>query len=98
MPRNPSTPESAKSPVVKRSLVIGRHKTSVSLEDAFWNELRDIARAKQSTISNLVEEIDSQRQGHNLSSALRVFVLQHFREAAMARSMMAVTRVAPLPP
>ena len=97
MPRKPKTPESAKSPIIKRSLVIGRHKTSVSLEDAFWNELRDIARAKRSTISDVVQEIDRQRQAHNLSSALRVFVLQRCREAATSKSMITMAQVAPPP-
>ena len=47
-----------KSTVIKRSVVVSRHKTSISLEDAFWRDLRDIARAKGSTISELIEEIE----------------------------------------
>ena len=47
-----------KSTIIKRSVVISRHRTSVSLEDAFWRELRDIARAQGSTISELIEEIE----------------------------------------
>ena len=68
-----------KSTIIKRSVVIGRHRTSVSLEDAFWRELRDIARAQGSTISELIEEIEGSRQHGNLSSAIRLFVLEHFR-------------------
>jgi len=68
-----------KSSVVKRSIVIGGHKTSVSLEDPFWNELRTIAHAQQVTLSELVGKIDGARKQNNLSSTIRLFVLQHFR-------------------
>jgi predicted DNA-binding ribbon-helix-helix protein len=68
-----------KSPVVKRSIVIAGHKTSVSLEDAFWKGLKDIAGGRDMTLSELVAVIDSQRQHGNLSSAIRLFVLDHYR-------------------
>ena len=71
-----------KSPVVKRSIVIDGHKTSVSLEDAFWSGLKEIARAKQATVSNMVAEIDKTRQQGNLSSAIRLFVLHRVRAPA----------------
>jgi len=67
----------AKSAVVKRSIVIGGHKTSVSLEDAFWGRLKKIAAAQSGTLSKLVSEIDETRENSNLSSAIRVFVLEH---------------------
>lgn len=67
----------AKSAVVKRSVAIGGHKTSVSLEDAFWGRLKEIAAAQSGTLSELVTEIDETRQNSNLSSAIRVFVLEH---------------------
>jgi len=67
-----------KSAVVKRSIVVAGHKTSVSLEDAFWNGLKGIARERQMTLSQLVAEIDAQRQFGNLSSALRLFVLDFY--------------------
>jgi predicted DNA-binding ribbon-helix-helix protein len=67
------------SSVVKRSIVIGGHKTSVSLEDLFWTELRKIAQARQVTLSKLVTNIDGKREQNNLSSAIRLFVLHHFR-------------------
>ena len=69
-----------KSPVVKRSIVIAGHKTSVSLEDAFWTELKNIAYARHLTLSQLVAKIDSTRQQSNLSSAIRQFVLEHFQK------------------
>jgi predicted DNA-binding ribbon-helix-helix protein len=65
-----------KSTVVKRSIVVAGHKTSVSLEDAFWNGLKDIVRERHMTLSELVAEIDARRQFGNLSSALRLFVLE----------------------
>jgi predicted DNA-binding ribbon-helix-helix protein len=68
-----------KSPVVKRSIVIGGHKTSVSLEDAFWTELKEIAHSQRATVSKLVAQIDDTRQQGNLSSAIRLFVLEHIR-------------------
>ena len=71
-----------KSPVVKRSIVITGHKTSVSLEDAFWSSLKDIAAARNITLSELVASIDAERRQGNLSSAIRLFVLDHYRALA----------------
>jgi predicted DNA-binding ribbon-helix-helix protein len=68
-----------KSTVVKRSIMVAGHKTSVSLEDAFWNALKEIVRERHMTLSELVAEIDAQRQLGNLSSALRLFVLEFYR-------------------
>jgi predicted DNA-binding ribbon-helix-helix protein len=66
-----------KSRVIKRSLVVGGHKTSVSLEDVFWNALRTIAHNRHVHLSQLVGTIDSERQHCNLSSAIRLFVFEH---------------------
>jgi predicted DNA-binding ribbon-helix-helix protein len=71
-----------KSPVVKRSIVITGHKTSVSLEDAFWTGLKDIATSRGTTLSELVASIDRDRRQGNLSSAIRLFVLDHYRALA----------------
>ena len=68
-----------KSPVVKRSIVIAGHKTSVSLEDAFWKCLKEIAGNRDVTLSDLVASIDTGRRHGNLSSAIRLFVLEHYR-------------------
>jgi predicted DNA-binding ribbon-helix-helix protein len=70
------------SPVVKRSIVVGGHKTSVSLEEAFWNGMKEISGKNGRTLSQLVSEIDGNRQQGNLSSAIRLFVLDHFRTSA----------------
>jgi len=69
-----------KSPVVKRSIVVAGHKTSVSLEDAFWKGLKEIAGGRDVTLSDLVATIDSERQHGNLSSAIRLFVLDFYRK------------------
>jgi predicted DNA-binding ribbon-helix-helix protein len=85
-----------KSPVVKRSIVIANHKTSVSLEDAFWRSLKDIASDRDVTLSDLVASIDTERHHGNLSSAIRLFVLDHYRsktagiESKPARDMIGV--------
>lgn len=70
------------SPVVKRSIVIGGHKTSVSLEDAFWQGLKEIAVSRQMTLSDMVASIDNDRHQGNLSSAIRLFVLDYYRAQA----------------
>ena len=83
--RNTPNQENAlKSAVLKRSIVIGGHKTSVSLEDAFWTSLKDIASARNQTLSELVAGIDTDRKHGNLSSGIRLFVLDHYRAAAEA--------------
>ena len=67
-----------KSPVVKRSIVIAGHKTSVSLEDEFWKGLKEIASGRELTLSDMVASIDTDRRQGNLSSAIRLFVLDHY--------------------
>jgi len=69
-----------KSSIIKRSVTLGGRKTSMSLEDAFWNALLDIARRRDVTISQLIESIDANRTQTNLSSAARLFVLAEFRD------------------
>jgi predicted DNA-binding ribbon-helix-helix protein len=68
--------DSANARVVKRSLVIAGHRTSVSLEDAFWRRLRGIAAERGLSLNRLVAMVDASRGGANLSSAIRVFVLE----------------------
>ncbi len=73
-----------KSLVVKRSIVIAGHKTSVSLEEPFWLGLKEIAQGQQVTLSTMVGDIDTQRRQGNLSSAIRLFVLESLRTRASA--------------
>jgi len=64
------------SRVLKRSVEFGGRKTSVSLEDEFWNALKEIAAARGLTATDLIASVDRDRQDRNLSSCLRVFVLE----------------------
>ena len=68
-----------KSSVIKHSIDIDGHKTSVSLEDEFWEGLREIAERQRITVSALTKQIDKERHDCNLSSAIRVFVVKHFK-------------------
>jgi predicted DNA-binding ribbon-helix-helix protein len=68
-----------KSLVIKRSIVIGGHKTSVSLEEPFWVGLKEIAQDQNMTLSSTVGAIDIDRRQGNLSSAIRLFVLDRAR-------------------
>jgi predicted DNA-binding ribbon-helix-helix protein len=74
-----------KSRVFKRSIVINGHKTSVSLEDEFWDALREIATARGTPLGTLVSSVDVDREHNNLSSVIRLFVLDHYRAQADAR-------------
>ena len=68
-----------KSQVIKRSVMIDGHKTSISLEDAFWSSLKAIAQAQGATVAQTVTTIDKTRTQSNLSSAVRLFVLDCVR-------------------
>jgi len=68
--------DGANARVIKRSLVIAGHRTSVSLEDAFWRRLRAIAAERGLSLNGLAAMVDASRDGANLSSAIRVFVLE----------------------
>ena len=64
-----------KNDVLKRSVVIDGHRTSVSMEEAFWRAFKDICHAQGTSINRLITDIDRKRTG-NLSSAIRVYVLE----------------------
>ena len=70
--RRPST-------IGKHSLLIAGHATSISLEEAFWTGLKAIAAARATTVAALVAEVDDHRDAANLSSAIRVYVLDFYR-------------------
>jgi predicted DNA-binding ribbon-helix-helix protein len=72
------------STVKKHSILIGRRITSISLEDVFWISLKQIARVRQVTRSDLLASLDAARKNANLSSAIRVFILDHYRAMAVA--------------
>jgi len=70
----------AKSKVVRHSVSIAGRNTSVSLENAFWQSLKEIASEHDMTASVLVADINSERRHANLSSAIRLFVLDFYRQ------------------
>jgi predicted DNA-binding ribbon-helix-helix protein len=72
--------------VKKRSVVVAGHRTSVSLERAFWEALRDLSQLQSKTINQLVSEIDVSRDG-NLSSAIRVYILGQARAGVLPRPL-----------
>ena len=78
-----------KSAIVKRSIILSGHNTSVSLEDAFWEGLKDIAKNRRTTLSDLIGSIDLDREHGNLSSALRLFVLNHYQTQLRGRVRLA---------
>ena len=79
-----------RSTIAKRSVVIAGHKTSISLEDAFWNDLRRIAAGRDMSVSDLVGSIDADRENANLSSAIRLFVLGVYQDQIADLQMMGV--------
>jgi predicted DNA-binding ribbon-helix-helix protein len=71
-----------KSRVIKRTVRVGHRETSVSLEDAFWDALGEIAASQNLEVSDLMAVIDREREQSNRSSAIRLFVLDHYRKRA----------------
>ena len=67
------------SGIKKRSIIIAKHKTSVSIEDEFWAGLREIAKERGQNLSQVIAAINADRGLANLSSAIRLFVLRHYR-------------------
>ncbi|MGA8802478.1 MAG: ribbon-helix-helix domain-containing protein [Pseudolabrys sp.] len=76
-----------KSAIIKRAIMIDGHKTSISLEDAFWSSLKEIADAERATVSGLVAKINKTRKQGNLSSAVRLFVLDRVRNGQMGKQV-----------
>lgn len=70
--------------VAKRSVVIAGHRTSVSLEEPFWEALKEIAAEQGQPIAEFIATIDASRAGNNLSSAIRVTILEHYRKRAVS--------------
>jgi predicted DNA-binding ribbon-helix-helix protein len=87
------------SPVIKRSIALNGQGTSISLEDAFWNTLKDIAHERRVTLSQLVAGINNNREATNLSSAIRLFVLECYKErvAELEQQNIPVQRRKPRP-
>src|SRR6267154_2025152 len=69
-----------KSRIRKRAVVINGRKTSVSVEDAFWEPLKEIATARRTSVANVISLIEAHHQNTNRSSAIRVIVLEFYRD------------------
>ena len=76
-----------KSQVVKRSVAIDGHKTSISLEEAFWSSLKAIAQTQGATVAQTVTTINETRKQGNLSSAVRLFVLDCVRNGQAGKQV-----------
>jgi predicted DNA-binding ribbon-helix-helix protein len=87
-----------KSLIVKRSIVIASHKTSISLEEDFWQALKEIATRRNMRLSELVASIDADRDHNNLSSAIRLFVLGFYRMELDATRARRAARESPASP
>lgn len=75
-----------KSAIVKRSIVLGGHKTSVSLENEFWDGLHFIADQEKTKLAVLLQKIDAERHNANLSSAIRIYVLNYYQSKSSAET------------
>ena len=76
---------------VKRSFSIRGHRTSISLEAAFWEALGDIAKHRAMPLAQLVAAVDSARGKAGLSSSVRIFILEHYRSASPSKASPAIT-------
>jgi predicted DNA-binding ribbon-helix-helix protein len=73
-----------KSQILKRPITVAGVRTSVSLEEPFWNSVKEICRLRGITLSALADELAAGRTHSNLSSAFRTYVLEHYRSRALA--------------
>ena len=80
---------------MKRSIVIAGHQTSISIEEPFWKGLREIAAAKDMTLSELVASIDKDRRRNNLSSHIRLYVLEYYQAKVATQSAAEQTTSSP---
>jgi predicted DNA-binding ribbon-helix-helix protein len=85
-----------KTVVVKRTMIVGGHKTSVNLEHAFWRGLKEVAAWRDMSLTDLLNAIDSERQEEDLSAAIRLVVLNFYRHQLFAADHL-LRSVAPLP-
>lgn len=93
--RQPGTIPVKEFAVVKRSVVVEGHKTSVSLEDAFWASLKEIATRRGLSLSMQIASIDQHRQTSNLSSAIRLYILEYYRSRTISSMYIGEKRPAP---
>ena len=75
-----ASPQSSAAAIRKRSVMIGGHKTSVSLENEFWDSIKEIAEEREQRLTDLINFIAEGRDRANLSSAMRIFALNHYKQ------------------
>jgi predicted DNA-binding ribbon-helix-helix protein len=98
LPRRPVRPrDSAPSSLVIRNIVVAGHRTSVRLEPAMWEALREIARQRATTVNDLVTEIDRSREASSLTAAIRVYIVGFYRSAAAQAGCVSELRRPALP-
>src|SRR5438552_5736341 len=81
--RAPRLRTTAPSSLVIRNIVVAGHRTSVRLEPVMWEALREIARQRETNLNELVTEIDRRRNASSLTAAIRVYIVDFYRAAAM---------------
>ena len=89
--RAPRKREPARSSLVIRNIVVGGHRTSVRLEPVTWEALLEIARQRQTNVNQFVTEIDRQRVSSSLTAAIRVYIVDFYRAAAIRPDRAAVS-------
>jgi predicted DNA-binding ribbon-helix-helix protein len=87
--------ESASSSLVIHNVVVGSHRTSVRLEPVMWDALRDIATRHRVTLHNLVTDIDHERTASSLTAAIRVYIVDFYRAAALQAAQVQLRAIGP---
>jgi predicted DNA-binding ribbon-helix-helix protein len=96
LPRRPRrNPESAPSSLVIHNVVVGSHRTSVRLEPVMWDALQDIAHRDRVTLHNLVTDIDRERTASSLTAAIRVYIVDFYRAAALRAAQVQLPAIGP---
>jgi predicted DNA-binding ribbon-helix-helix protein len=85
--RSPRSRETSPSTLASRNVVVGGHRTSVRLEPLMWEALREIARDRAMTLNDVVTEIDRRRDASSLTAAIRVYIVDFYRNAAAIRGI-----------
>ena len=86
LPRRPRRDHESASSLVIHNIVVAGHRTSVRLEPVMWEALQDIAQRQQTTVHDLVTAIDRNRTASSLTAAIRVYIVDFYRAAAMRGS------------
>jgi predicted DNA-binding ribbon-helix-helix protein len=97
LPPRPRPPKNALSSLVIHNVVVGSHRTSVRLEPMMWDALQDIAQRLRQTMNDLVTDIDRERTASSLTAAIRVYIVDFYRTAALSAGQPLVVQPIRLP-